>query len=213
MGTALAVIGLVLALVLLWTGVKKLRFQRPVEAVLSVADLLALGFALWQLEWLGLVLFVAVNVLGLVAWGAAGAVQVESAMSEAAAQSGADVAELTDVHRQLVARRDLRSLGPRRLAKLMVALAKRARGPAEIREMAPPLAYLWIGQNKPDLDWLVGSFDGLARLYGKEADDAEEMADILTAATQRSAATFEDMVEAMIVAAGGSIEPRASKAA
>lgn len=56
-----------------------------------------------------------------------------------------------------------------------------------------------------DVLWLAPRFDQLLRLYDKSASDSEEVADLLVASTKRSAATFEDMLIAMIVAAGGSV--------
>lgn len=67
--------------------------------------------------------------------------------------------------------------------------------------MAGPSALLWVVNRRPDLDWLVDSFDQLLRLDGSGADEVMRPADVLTAGTSKAAATFEEMVEAMIVAA------------
>jgi hypothetical protein len=57
-----------------------------------------------------------------------------------------------------------------------------------------------------DVLWLAPRFDQLLRPYDKPASDSEDVADLLVTSTKRSAATFEDMLIAMIVAAGGSID-------
>jgi hypothetical protein len=54
--------------------------------------------------------------------------------------------------------------------------------------------------------WLTPRFDQLLRLYDKRADDSEEVADTLVVATKNAAASFEEMLTAMIIAGGGSVE-------
>jgi len=92
-------------------------------------------------------------------------------------------------------------MGPLERARLVSELAPRARTIEEIEEMALPVALLWT-VHRPDLGWLVEHFDRLLRLYGLEASEAMRAADTLSAGTKESAATFEDMVEAMVAAAG-----------
>jgi hypothetical protein len=53
---------------------------------------------------------------------------------------------------------------------------------------------------------LAPRFDQLLRLYEKSPSESAEVADTLVTATKRSAASFEDMLVAMIVARGGSVE-------
>lgn len=62
--------------------------------------------------------------------------------------------------------------------------------------MALPIAMLWVVQ-ECDLAWLVEHFDRLLRLYGKPASNAMQVAGTLTVATQRSAASSVEIVEAM----------------
>jgi hypothetical protein len=51
MNAVLAALGAVLALVLLWIGVKRLRFTTAVAAALSAVDLRALALTLVPLGW------------------------------------------------------------------------------------------------------------------------------------------------------------------
>jgi hypothetical protein len=65
--------------------------------------------------------------------------------------------------------------------------------------MAQPIALLWA-VHRPDLDWLVDRFDQLLRRSGMDAGDSMRLADVVSAGTKAGAATFEEMVEAMIAA-------------
>jgi hypothetical protein len=94
-------------------------------------------------------------------------------------------------------------VGPLRRAEFIRLLAERARSPEEIREMLCPLGMLWI-VHRPQPEWLVEHFDCLLRRWDRPAADAMSLADTLTVAAQRSAATFEQIVEAMVEASSAS---------
>ena len=90
-----------------------------------------------------------------------------------------------------------RSLGPIRLAQLISFLAQRGRSAAEIEQMARPVALLWV-VHRPELEHFVEQFDRLLRLHDEPASEAMRVADLLTASTQASAATFQEMLDALI---------------
>ena len=92
---------------------------------------------------------------------------------------------------------------PLERGELIQALAKQARSPSEIRPMAKAVVALSVIFDCNPIR-LAPVFDQLLRLYDKSASDSEEVADMLTVATKRSAASFEDMVVAMLVAKGAS---------
>jgi len=54
----------------------------------------------------------------------------------------------------------------------------------------------WVVQ-ECELPWLVEHFDRLLRLYGRRASNSIQVSDTLTVATQRSAASFREVVEGM----------------
>jgi hypothetical protein len=199
MSAVLGVLGVTVAIALLWTGIKRLDARTPLAAVLSALDVLALILALVQLGWLGLVLFAAVNAAGFLAWGAAGAVFVDSQLSAGAALANADKVELRAVYDQLGRDARLRAMGPRRRAVLVRALAERARRPLEIAVMAPPIGLLWLA-HRLDLEALVEAFDTLLRRFDKEAAEAMAVADVLTVAAQQSAGTFDQTLDALLAA-------------
>jgi len=203
MSLALAALALVIAFALLWTGVRRMSWATPLHAVLSALDLLALALALMQLGWLGVALFVGVNVVGFMAWGTAGAVYADAELASAAALGGGEKSDMRALSEALQKEQALKVLGPRRRANLIRLLSERARTPAEVRHMATPLGMLWIIGDRPDLSWLVERFDSLLRLYDKAAVDAMEVADTITVSSQQSATTQNEMIEALVVASGG----------
>jgi len=179
------------------------RGRRHCTPLLSALDLLALALALMQLGWLGVALFVGVNIIGFSAWGVAEAIYVDAEMASAAALSGREKSEMRALAKALEQDRALTVLGPRRRARLIRLLSERARTPAEVRHMATPIGTLCIIGDKPDLSWLVERFDSLLRLHDKPAADAMDVADTITVSSQQSAATQNEMIEALVVASGG----------
>lgn len=144
------------------------------------------------------------NFLAFVGYGIAGAIYVEAEVAAASARANVDKAEIEKVVEGLKQDKRLALLGPRRRANLVRLLADRARDPEEIAEIAPPVGLLYIIGEPRSLLWLVERFDVILRLFGHDADEAMEVADVLTAGTQNSAATLEEMIEASVVAGGGS---------
>ena len=90
--------------------------------------------------------------------------------------------------------RKLRALGT---AQLISELAQRNRSTEEIEAIAPPISLMW-SVHDTDLAILVDKFDRILRLYGEPADEAMRIADIITVSVQKSAANFDEMLDAYI---------------
>jgi hypothetical protein len=212
MSVALTATTLVLSLALLWATVRRLPFGTPVSAALSAVDILALVLTVVSLGWLGIGLFMAANALGFVIWGVVHAAKIDEELTYAAIQADVPQASVKAAYHWLGKQRELRAMGPRRRAMLVRLLCERARSPDEVRDMALPIGMLWL-THKPDLAWLVEQFDAALRVYGEPASASMRLADVLTVGTQQSAANFEQMLEALVVAGGGAAQPLAHAAA
>jgi hypothetical protein len=197
--TVLGVITMVLSLALLWAGRKRLRFGSFVSTLLSVVELLALGILVVSLGWWGLVAFAAVNAIAFAIHGVVLAARVEERLVYASIQTDEPREDVEALAARLGKRRELASVGPVERAELIKLLSERARSVAEIEEMAVPIALLQV-VHRPAWPWLVGRFDQLLRLASEPVSEAMGLADVLTTATKRSAATFEEIVEAMVAA-------------
>lgn len=201
--TAVSVVGLVLAAALLWTGFKRLHASSLLAAVLSAVELAGFVLTLATLGWaIALAVVIGCTTLGFVIYGVAGAMHIEAELTYAATQADVEPVELKDVNKRLSRVRELRAMGPKKRALLIRLLAEQHRDPGEIEEMAVPIGLLWL-VHKSDLRWLVGRFDQVLRLYGEPATASMNVADTLTVSTQQAAATFEEMVNALVVAGGG----------
>jgi uncharacterized membrane protein len=208
METVLSVTVLVLSFALLWTKARHIRFSTPLAALLSTLELAGVGIAVAALGMIGLIVLAGVNVVAFLAWGVTKAMEIEEDLAYAASQADADIKQMKAVHRTLVGEKDLRLLGRPRISQLVRFLADRARQPDEIQSMGRPIGLLWIisrteGGERANLKWLADCFDTLLRLYDRPASESMGLADQLTAATQRSATTFDELVESLIVAGGG----------
>jgi hypothetical protein len=207
MTALVAVLALLVALALLWTGVRGFAWASPLKAVLTTLDLLALTLLVAQLGWTGVILLLAANVVGFVGWGLAGWVYVDSELSAGAALSSVSRAEMGELNDALARDARLRRLGPRRRARLIRLPAERARERDEIEVMGPAVGLLWLIAEPSSPEWLVGRLDTILRLYDEPASRAMDLADTIAAATRTSAATAVEMIEAMAVA--GSAAPMA----
>jgi len=196
----------VLAIVLLWGGIRRLRFTTLVAAAVSAVDLLVLALTLVPLGLWGLGVLVAVNLVCFGTWCIVQAARIDAELTFAATQANADRDEVGAVYQELTRNRDLRAMGARRHARFIRLLCERGRSPQEAREMAVPIGMLWL-VHRPELDWLVEQFDCLLRRYNEPASEAMRVADVLTAGAQHSAATFEQLVIASVSSADGSAEP------
>lgn len=202
--TSLSILTLVASLALLWTRAKKLGWSTPVGAALSLFEFLALAISIIQLGWIGLMIFVMVNIAGFLISGVVGAAQVDADMAAAAAHGGYEKVEMQAALSKLLADKRLTILGTKKRAKIVLALADRSRSPAEIQDMGSPIGMLYVIGEPRSIEWLVERFDSIMRLYGHCSEEAMDVADTLTASFQRSASTLEETIEALVVAGGGS---------
>ena len=197
----LEVIGIVIASILLFTGIRKVELGGFLKTVLSIAEIVLLVVSFVLLGWVGLVLFVVINLIALVVSSIRIYMRQESLLTYAGIQADEDYSTMKDLDKELRrAHKSMRALGPIERAQLISALTERSRGVDEIRQMANPIAMLHVVHNV-DLQQFAGEFDRILRLYGKDASESMAVADQLTVATKQSAATFQEMVEGMIAAA------------
>jgi len=202
LSTLIGAAALVVGLALLWTWRRGLEASSFQTTLLSVIEVAGFVISVVTLGWLGVAIFVAVSLAALVVWSIVLAIKKQSILVSAAVQ-GAKVSreDTEEIWQWMGGGKSFAALLPLKRAELIKALAIKARTPAEIRAMAVPIAGLSLIFDC-DPVWLAPHFDQLLRLYGHNADEATEVADTLTASTQLAAASFEEMVEAMLIAGG-----------
>ena len=133
METALLLLGLILSLIVLWAGFRKLELDRPWKAILGILDALVLVTTVVTLGWLGFALTGIASLLGVLGWSIWLAAKKESLLVSAAIQIGSTKQEMQALHGRLYAsHRAFRQVGPIGLADLIRMIAERARRPDEI---------------------------------------------------------------------------------
>ncbi len=213
METLIGVAGLILTLIVLWAGWQRLEFNSFQKTLLSVFEVAVLIVSLVALGLLGIVIFVAVNVAAALLWSVILAAKKQSILVDASVQStDMSVEEADEIWHWMKKQKAFAVMRPLRRGELIGALAGQARSPSEIRPMAVAVAQLSVIFDCDPI-WLAPRFDQLLRLYGESAADSEKVADTLVTGTKQSAASFEEMLEAAIVAGGGSVEDGESMAA
>lgn len=198
--TLLTSAALVVGLSLLWTGRRRLAVSSFQAVLLSVIDVVGFVIFVATLGRLGVAILLAVNLVAATIWSVVLIVKKQSILVGAAAQ-GADISvdEADEVWQWMKKQQGSAVLDPLKRAELIRTLATQARNPEEIRAMAVPIAQLAVVFDCDPI-WLAPRFDQLLRLYGHEATEAIDVADILTRGTQLAAATFPEMIEAMLAA-------------
>lgn len=202
-------LGVVLGLVLLWTGLRRIELSGYWKGLLSLLDLAVLIYSIANLGLIvGTILVVVANLLLFLLTAIRAAMRHEDVLAHAAAVSGSDLSEMKALATRL--RRGHKVfgyLGPMTTARLIDHLSDRARTVAEIEEMAPPIAMLWL-VDRPDLGKVVDDFDRLLRLWSKSASEAMAVADTLTATRQHSRMTLQEALDGLIaIAEGGTLRP------
>lgn len=192
----------ILSLVLLWSGLKRADFTSFVKTLLTISELAGLGLTVRALGWWGLVVFAVVNAVAVVVWSVILAARVESKLVYAGIQTGNSKEEMQALAKRLGARPELKPLGPVERAELIRLLAERNRSIAEIELMAAPIAQL-KAIHDVELAWLVDRFDQILRLAGEPVDKADEVAATIHATATNAAATFRDIVDALVTFYGG----------
>jgi hypothetical protein len=204
METLIGVLVLALSLILLWTGRQRFEFNSFQATLLSVLEIAGLVVSLVASGWIGIEVLIGVNVIAALVWSGILAAKKQSILVDASVQSREmSVEEADEIWNWMRKEKAFAVIRPLERGELIRALAEQARSPDEIRPMAKSIALLSVIFDCDPVR-LTPHFDQLLRLYDKSAEDSEEVADTLTTATKRSAATFEDMLVAMIVAKGGS---------
>ncbi len=200
------------SLILLWSGRQRLDFDSFQTTLLSILEIVGVVVSVVGLGWVGVGIFVLANVLAILTWSVILAVRKQSVLVGAVVRSTSMNREEADALWRWMNRHEAFGvLGAIERAELIRALAGQARTPAEIRPMAIAISQLSVIFDCEAV-WLAPRFDQLLRLYDENAADSEKVADILTTATKNAAATFDDMLEAMIIAKGGSFSSRSSEA-
>jgi hypothetical protein len=199
--TLVGTLGLIVALALLWSGRRKVEIGTFGRTLISFLDLIVLVVSVFLLGWIGVAVFLGTNVLAFLAVSVRLAMKNEETLLYAATQCDASKEEMAALS-DWMKKQDgpFKLMGPLQRAALISELAQRARQPSEIREMAEPIALLWV-VHRPDLPWLVEYFDRLLRLYDMDASDAMKLADVISGASKAGAATFTEIVTAMAAVA------------
>lgn len=193
-------------LILLWTRRQRYEFNSFQATLLSIFEIVGVFVSMVALGWLGVAILLGINIVAALIWSAILAVKNEAILVDASVQSAdMSVEEAGEILDWMKKGEAFAVIRPLQRGELIRALAEQARSPQEIRPMAVAVAQLSVIFDH-DVLWLAPRFDQLLRLYDKSASDSEEVADLLVTSTKRSAATFEDMLIAMIVAAGGSVD-------
>ncbi len=202
--TLIGAVVLAVSLVLLWSGRQHLDFDSFQTTLLSILEIVGVVVSVVGLGWVGVGIFVLANVLATLTWSVILAVRKQSVLVGAAVRSTSMTREDADALWHWMNRHGAFGvLRPIERAELIRTLAGQARTPDEIQPMSIAVAQLSV-IFECEAVWLAPRFDQLLRLYGKSAADSEEVADTLTSATKNSATTFKEMLEAMIIAGGGS---------
>jgi len=198
----LSAVSITLYLIVLYTGRKRLEFGRYFQAFASLAGLAVVAASVYLLGWPGVFILVGVSAVALVLRAVMLAAQQEAILVSAQVHGAFSSREEALAFPKALRRshRALRSMGPIELSRLIERLAKRGRRAEEIRAMAAPIAMLHVAF-KSELTGLADRFDRLLRLWGMEAAEARRAADVLTKGAISSAATFDEMLDAMISAA------------
>lgn len=202
MSLILQYVGIVLAVLGFWFGIKKVELKGFWKATLSITDLALLVVSVVSFGWVGLIVVGVASLLGVLGVSVRLAFRQDELLTHAAIRASVTKQEMVALHARLQPDKAFAVLGPIGLARLIDRLSDCGRSPAEIEQMAGPIAKLSV-VHMYDTPTLCGEFDRLLRLYGEPAAHAMQAAEVLTASTQASACSFAEMLAAMLVVAGG----------
>lgn len=196
---ALAVAGVILYFVTLWTGYRKIKMGSFPSALISMIELALTVISIIGLGWkLGLAVVGLTNLVAILATSVNLAIRNEDILAFAASQAGTTKKEMQALAKRLIrSGKVFKTLGPIRTAQLISFLSQRGRNIRDIEKMAPAIATLWV-VHRMDLEPFVRDFDRLMRLWKKPPTESMHVADVLTVASQKSAATFDEMLQAML---------------
>ncbi len=194
----LQIAAVVLYLLLLWFGLKRVDLSKYTQISLALLDIILLIISTIKLGWIGYGAVAIANIIGIFIWSFSLFMRKDTLLTNAAAQSTNKKKDLELLYNQLPSNHKVfKTIGPIDRARLIYLLSRRGRSIDEILKMALPIALLWY-VHKPELEQFVDKFDRLIRLWNKSADEAMGVADIMTATSRQSAATFEEIIDGLI---------------
>lgn len=184
-----------------WLGVRKFEVGSTVKVVLALLDGgLLIGLAL-SLGWEGLIIFAGANIGGVLVQSVRLAMRQEAILVGVATRVGASKQDAVALHGRLGKHERMSWLGPIERAEWMREIAYRGRNLQEMEAILPAIAGLAVIHQVPDAAWLIARFDQIMRLYGEPAERAEEVAATVHATVGAGAAPFDEMVDALVLAA------------
>ncbi len=198
METVLGAAGLAVALILLWTGLRRVEVSSFYGTVLTVIDLALFLVSIIALGLIGVGVFIAVSSTAIVVWSVVLAVKKQSILVNASTQGVISTEEAEDLYGWMGQEKSFSAMRPLTRAELVRVLAARTHTPSEIRAMAVPIAQL-SAVFDCDPIWLAPRYDRLVRGYGRSAHQATEVADELSRITKATAASFEETVDALLL--------------
>ena len=197
-----SLVTLVVVLIVLWSGIRRLEFGSLAATVMSVTELLAVALAIVGLGWWGLGIFIGSNIVAVLVWSVVLAARRQTKLVHASILAREPKDKMYALAERLRRRDEMRSYSPIAVADLLVLLADRNRSIAEIEAMAVPIAMLKTIHDV-SLDWLVDRFDQIMRLSGES--DPMQVADIVHNTTVNSPMTFREALDALVTVYGGDI--------
>jgi len=193
----LEALGLLLSIIILWAGLRKPEPGKYFKFTLWALETLVLVVSVWRLKLLGGILFLGANLAAFLVSSVRLAMRHEDILISAAINADVPKETMVQLATRLKSAKETRYLGPIGRAELIRLLAERARTPDEIEVMARPLAMLHAVHKMP-MPLLVEKIDRLLRRAQMTASETMKVADTLTGGTQEAAATFEEMLDAML---------------
>jgi hypothetical protein len=205
LATIVGAVGLVVGLMLLWTGRRRLEVTSFQATLLTIIDVAGFLISIVALGLLGVAIFIAVSVVAVLAWSVVLAMKKQSILVSASAQSASvSTDEAEDIYRWMGQDKSFAAMPPLTRAEIVRALAARARNPREIRPIAVQIARL-ATVFECDPVWLAPRFDQIVRRYGYSADQAAKAANEVASGAQQMAASFEEAVEALLIVVDGPV--------
>jgi hypothetical protein len=197
MKVILDIIPIIIFLILLWAGYKKIEFSNPIKVVLAFIDIGLLIYSVFELGAVGVWIIVIANIVAGLVYSVWLAMKKEDILTRAATQSGLKIEDCENLYSELSEHRCIKYLSPLQRANLIFYLSIRGRNKSEIKEIALVIAKIFV-VHKIELKKLVDKYDKILRLWNKPAEKAEEIGDKITKASQNTATTFEEMMDGMI---------------
>ena len=195
---AFFIVATTLNLALLYAGIKKISFNTPARTAIAVAEIGLTTVSLVLLGIWGIPIAVGIILVSVLVLSVKSAADFETVCASCSiyGQFHSKEQAATFIKGLYRSHKSLPWLGLMGLANVVLRLSERHRSPDEIRHMAAPIAML-AAVNGRDPLYLADKIDLILRRWDKPASDTMEVADIVTASAQRSAATFGEMLDSL----------------